>query len=163
MCRSPDICSAVESQRTAIETHLFGTFKGQSFGCKIAGENSPRSRPTVAPAGKDQFAKRYFGGRVLRIGLRYQTLVFEEIKLATEQEPLDLVFYFAQIESDVGTHHARVVAVWDVPGQEEVRGRRSEGRRRKDFLFSIFYLPFSICHFPFVICHLSFVIFQDFQ
>src|SRR4029453_7710625 len=118
MSSFPNIRASVKNKRTPLEPHLFGAFKRQSFWCRIAGENPPGSRPAIAPARKDQFAKRYFGGNVLRIGSGYQKLVLEKIKLTAEQEPLDLVFYFAQIESDVGTHHARVLAVSYGPGQE---------------------------------------------
>ncbi len=65
-------CASAESERAALESHLFGTFKRQPFGGQLARQNPPRSRPAVAPARKDQLAVREFRGNVLGINLRYQ-------------------------------------------------------------------------------------------
>ena len=73
---------------------------------------------------------------MLDINFGYQQLIFEQIKLATEQEALDLVFYYAQIDGDGGTHHARVVAAWYKPGQV-CPDEQDAARRRANFLGSV--------------------------
>src|SRR5713226_892812 len=87
----PDAGAAAQSERASLEPHLLRAFKHQPFGRKLTRNDSPRSRPSLAPARQDQFPVGELNSGALGIYFRHQKLVFEQIELAAKQESLELI------------------------------------------------------------------------